>query len=63
MVWDLKTASRLVVTVLESRIVPPIYLEEDNRGHFLVMDGKQRLTSLLAFVTGSCSIAGEDWKR
>jgi len=27
-VWDVKTASRLVVTVLENRIVPPIFLEE-----------------------------------
>eukprot|EP00775_Hariotina_reticulata_P009278 gene9278-9443_t len=62
MVWDLKSASGLVVTVLENRIVQPVYLEEDDHGKFLVMDGKQRLTSLLAFFKGSSSIAGEEWK-
>jgi len=28
-----------------------------------IMDGKQRLTSLLAFMTGSCDIGGEKWKQ
>ena len=63
MVWDLKTASQLVVTVLEGRIMPPIFLEEDSSAKYLVMDGKQRLTSLLAFMKGQSGIGEERWDR
>jgi hypothetical protein len=38
-VWDVKQASRLVVTALEKRIVPTIYLEQGARA---------------AGITGSC---------
>lgn len=62
MVWDLKTASHLVVTVLEARIMPPIFLEEDASQKYLVMDGKQRLTSLLTFMKGK-GLEDERWDR
>lgn len=45
-------ASRLVVTVLCSRFIPPVVLHERKKGHYDVVDGKQRLSSLLAFYYG-----------
>jgi hypothetical protein len=54
-VWKKDRASRLVVTVLCNRIVPAIVLHERSKGIFDVVDGKQRLTTLLSFY-----LAGED---
>jgi len=48
-VWKPDKASRLIATVLCSRFVPPIVLHEKVKGEFDVVDGKQRLTSLLGF--------------
>eukprot|EP00961_Rhodomonas_salina_P200585 2705765-Rhodomonas_salina.1 len=54
-VWKPERASRLVVTALCNRLVPGIVLHEFGKGKFEVVDGKQRLTTLLAFF-----LAGED---
>lgn len=49
-VWKPEKASRLLVTVLCSRFMPPIVLHEKRKGQFDVVDGKQRLTTLLGFL-------------
>jgi hypothetical protein len=54
-VWKPERASRLVVTVLCNRIVPGVVLHEKEKGVYDVVDGKQRLTSLLCFY-----MAGEE---
>ncbi|KAL3906808.1 MAG: hypothetical protein SGILL_009124 [Bacillariaceae sp.] len=55
-VWEADRASRLVVTALCGRIVPAITLHERSEGRRLdVVDGKQRLSTLLSFF-----IAGND---
>lgn len=51
-VWRPEKASRLVATVLCQRFIPPIVLHEQSKGHFDVVDGKQRLTSILGFFLG-----------
>lgn len=56
-------ASRLVVTALEGRVVPTIYLEETQDGKYMMMDGKQRLTSLLCFLEGSNKIGDITWDK
>jgi 5-methylcytosine-specific restriction endonuclease McrA len=48
-VWKAEKSSRLIVTVLCNRLVPPIVIHERNEGEFDVVDGKQRLTTLLGF--------------
>eukprot|EP00977_Amphora_coffeiformis_P005451 scaffold1162_cov170-Amphora_coffeaeformis.AAC.9 len=48
-VWQEDKASRLVVTALCRRIIPAITLHEVAAGKFDLVDGKQRLSTLLAF--------------
>jgi hypothetical protein len=51
-VWTSTRASRLIETVLGKRFVPPIVLHEREGGRYDVVDGKQRLLSLLSFYFG-----------
>jgi len=51
--WKKKDSSRLVVTVLCQRYVPSIVLHAVEPTKFDVLDGKQRLTSLMGFYFGS----------
>ncbi|CAB9501089.1 Protein of unknown function DUF262 [Seminavis robusta] len=48
-VWEPSRSSRLVVTVLCRRIVPAVTVWQDKKGRLDVIDGKQRLASLLGF--------------
>lgn len=48
-VWKPEKASRLVVTMLLNRLVPPIVVHQ-KKGWKDVVDGKQRLTSMLGFL-------------
>ena len=48
-VWESAKASRLIATVLCNRFIPPLVLHERKKGIFDVVDGKQRLTTLLGF--------------
>ena len=48
-VWKPQRASRLIVTILCKRFMPPLVLHETEPGRFDVVDGKQRLTSLLGW--------------
>ena len=48
-VWELHRASRLVITALSGRFVPCVVLHEREEGRYDVLDGKQRLISLLSF--------------
>lgn len=51
-VWDQKKASRLIESVLINVPLPGVYLDEDSEGFLTVIDGQQRLTSLISFVEG-----------
>lgn len=62
MVWNSRRmASSLVVPVIQGKDTPPIMLEESNDGILRVLGGNPRLSSLLAFVTGSAEVAGQPW--
>lgn len=51
------------MTALEARVVPTVYLEETADSSYTIMDGKQRLTSLLTFIAGSNSIGDITWHK
>lgn len=51
-IWDLKRASRLIESLVIGLPVPQLFLYEENRNSFLVIDGQQRLLSIYFFVKG-----------
>ncbi|MFG1342483.1 DUF262 domain-containing protein [Xanthobacter autotrophicus] len=51
-VWDIKRASRLIESILIGLPIPQIFLYQETKNSFLVVDGQQRLMSIFYFVTG-----------
>ena len=51
-VWDIKRASKLIESILIGLPIPQIFLYEEGRNSFLVIDGQQRLMSVYYFVKG-----------
>jgi uncharacterized protein with ParB-like and HNH nuclease domain len=49
-VWDIKRASKLVESLILGLPVPQIFLYEEERNKFLVIDGQQRLMSIYYFI-------------
>lgn len=49
-VWDQKRASKLIESLIIGLPVPQIFLYEDDRNSFLVIDGQQRLMSIYYFI-------------
>jgi len=56
--WTDLRKSRLVESFLMNVPVPPIFLNEDEYGHYSVIDGKQRLTAVYDFLRGSFALKG-----
>jgi len=62
LVWNSrKMASSLVMPVIQGKDTAPIMLEASECGSLRVLGGTPRLTSLLAFVTGSTHVGGQHW--
>lgn len=51
-VWDVKRASRLIESLIIGLPVPQIFLYEEARNSFLVVDGQQRLMTIYYFMRG-----------
>ncbi len=49
-VWDLNRASRLIESILIGLPVPQIFLYEESKNNYLVIDGQQRLMSIYYFI-------------
>lgn len=49
-VWDRKTMSKFIESLLLSIPIPTIFLAENNDDSFEVIDGQQRLTTIFAFM-------------
>jgi len=49
-VWDIKRASKLIESLVIGLPVPQIFLYEEDRNTFLVIDGQQRLMTVYFFV-------------
>jgi hypothetical protein len=50
-VWDINRASKLIESIIIGLPVPQIFLYEEGRNRFLVIDGQQRLMSIYYFIT------------
>jgi uncharacterized protein with ParB-like and HNH nuclease domain len=49
-VWDISRASKLIESLILGLPVPQIFLYEESRNKFLVIDGQQRLMSIYYFI-------------
>ncbi|HLP24834.1 MAG TPA: DUF262 domain-containing protein, partial [Acidobacteriota bacterium] len=49
-VWDLSRASRLIESLLIGLPIPQIFLYEESKNSYLVIDGQQRLMSIYYFI-------------
>ncbi|MEH1164634.1 DUF262 domain-containing protein [Micromonospora sp. CPCC 205539] len=49
-VWDIKRASKLIESLIIGLPVPQVFLYEEARNRFLVIDGQQRLMTIYFFI-------------
>lgn len=49
-VWDIKRASKLIESIIIGLPIPQVFLYEEARNSFLVIDGQQRLMTIYYFV-------------
>jgi Protein of unknown function DUF262 len=56
--WDAVRQSRLIESFLMNVPIPPVFLNEDEYGHYSVIDGKQRLRAIVEFLRGSLKLKG-----
>lgn len=59
--WERPRQSRLMESFLLNIPVPPVYLAEDRRGRFTVIDGKQRLTAISKFLNSEYRLIGLEY--
>jgi hypothetical protein len=60
--WDQTKQSRLIESLLMNVPVPPVFLYEKELNRYEVMDGQQRLASLLDFYSNKLQLTGlETW--
>ena len=55
--WTKEKQSALIESFLMNVPVPPLYLAEDAYGQYSVVDGKQRLTAVYAFMSGNLALS------
>jgi len=49
-IWSPKQKSELIESILMGIPLPLIYVKEDNKGVYIIVDGRQRLTTLFQFM-------------
>ncbi len=60
--WDDARQSRLIESLVMNVPIPPVFLGEDEYGKYVVLDGRQRLTSIYRFLTNDLALKGlEVW--
>jgi len=50
-VWDQRRASKLIESIIIGLPIPQVFLYEESRNNFLVIDGQQRLMTIYYFIT------------
>jgi Protein of unknown function DUF262 len=56
--WSSLKQSRLIESFLMNVPIPPIFLNEDEYGHYSVIDGKQRLAAITSFLSNNLVLEG-----
>jgi hypothetical protein len=56
--WSADKQSALIESFFLNVPVPPVYLSEDDYGQYSVIDGKQRITAIEEFLSGSLRLRG-----
>lgn len=59
-VWDKNKQSRLIESILLRIPLPVFYVAEDNEGRLIVVDGRQRLTTLARFLDNKLALQLKD---
>lgn len=59
-VWDKNKQSRLIESILLRIPLPVFYVAEDAQGRLIVVDGRQRLTTLLNFLDNNLALQLKD---
>ncbi len=57
-VWNPKQKSELIESILMGIPLPLIYVKEDNNGVYIIVDGRQRLTTLFDFINNKFKLKG-----
>jgi len=57
-VWNPKQRSELIESILMGIPLPLIYVKEDNNGVYIIVDGRQRLTTLFDFMNNKFKLRG-----
>ena len=57
-VWNPKQKSELIESILMGIPLPLIYVKEDNNGIYIIVDGRQRLTTLFDFMNDKFKLKG-----
>lgn len=61
-VWDRKKQSQFIESLLMNLPIPPVFLYEPEYNRYEVMDGQQRLSSIVAFYSNRLKLTGlEHW--
>lgn len=54
--WDTVRQSRLIESLFMNVPIPPVFLGEDEYGHYVVLDGRQRLTAIKDFLNNTLTL-------
>lgn len=54
--WDTVRQSRLIESLFMNVPIPPVFLGEDEYGHYVVLDGRQRLTAIKEFLNNTLTL-------
>lgn len=62
--WSNEKRSRFIESVAMNVPVPPVFLGEEEHGKYVVLDGRQRLTAALKFLSNKLRLEGlQIWKE
>ena len=62
--WDDKKRSKLIESFIMNIPVPPVFLYDDEYSSYVVMDGLQRISTIIEFYSDHFSLAGlEEWSE